>query len=73
MAEILLNKKLFVENTLASAIKLFVRDIKNAGKYFPLGHRLSRFLDEILLLRSKVNACTSVAGSNSLPLCFKFQ
>lgn len=34
-AEILLNKKPFVENTLASAIKLFVRNIKNAGKIFP--------------------------------------
>lgn len=52
MAGILLNKTLLVENTPASAIKVFGRNIKNAGKNFPLGHWLSIFLDEILLFRT---------------------
>lgn len=51
-AGILLNKKLSVENTPASAIKLFGRNIKHAGKNFLLGHRLSVFLGEVLLLSS---------------------
>lgn len=51
MTKIWLNNKLFVETAPASAIKLFGRDIKNAGTRFPLGHWLSIYLDEILLLR----------------------